>query len=331
MTRTTPPRPVDIAAVLPELREHALPATRLHPRPGTPHVTDSSVGGPLLWPAGEPWPMCTGGTHDTRWSVQLRPQDVRRRRELLGAAWARTPRGESLRITDEERAALPDPGVPAPRPPAGAPMPMIPVAQLYRRDVPGFLGPDDTDVLQVLWCPLSHEDLEYSPRVYLRWRRAGQVTEVLEPPQPPVVEDVYLPQPCVLHPEQVTEYPCPDLLPPELAARISDRYDDDIYSFELSIADGWKLGGHADWGLSDPEPMDCERCGTPMRLLLCAASAEWDRETLSWRPVEDADEPAYESLPPRIAPTDVIIGRGSSLWIHICPRSWVHPHRTVVQ
>jgi hypothetical protein len=48
MTRTTPPRRADIAAVLPELREHSLLATRLHPRPGAPAVADSSVGGPLL-------------------------------------------------------------------------------------------------------------------------------------------------------------------------------------------------------------------------------------------------------------------------------------------
>jgi hypothetical protein len=58
MTRTTPPRPVDIAAVFPEIASLARTATRLHPRPGTPGVRDSSVGGPLLWPSGEPWPVC---------------------------------------------------------------------------------------------------------------------------------------------------------------------------------------------------------------------------------------------------------------------------------
>jgi hypothetical protein len=332
MTRTTPPRPVDIAALFPELREHAATTTRLHPRRGTPAVTDSSIGGPLLWPAGEPWPMCTAGDHYTQWPILLRPEDVRLRRQLLDAAWARTGPDEPLRFTDEERAAMPDTDVSAPRHLAREPIAMVPVAQLYRRDVPGFLGPDDTDVLQVLWCPLMHVELGYSPRVHLRWRRAGQVTEVLQaPPQPLLVEDAHLPSPCVLHPEQVREYPCLDLLPPSLVERIEEWDDDDTYSFELSVADGWKLGGHPDWRLSDPEPVECERCGTPMRLLLCADSGEWDHETFSWRPVEDADRPAYGFVPPLSGPTDVIIGRASALWIYTCPQSWEHPHRTVVQ
>jgi len=47
----TPPRSVDIAAVFSELREHPAPATRLHPRSAAPGFEDSSIGGPLLWPA----------------------------------------------------------------------------------------------------------------------------------------------------------------------------------------------------------------------------------------------------------------------------------------
>jgi hypothetical protein len=31
-------------------------AVRLHPRSGAPSPGDSSVGGPLLWPAAELWP-----------------------------------------------------------------------------------------------------------------------------------------------------------------------------------------------------------------------------------------------------------------------------------
>lgn len=54
----TPPRPVDIAAEFPELAGQEHPTVRLHPRPGRPSPQDSSVGGPLLWPAAEPWPRC---------------------------------------------------------------------------------------------------------------------------------------------------------------------------------------------------------------------------------------------------------------------------------
>ncbi|AGZ42536.1 hypothetical protein [Actinoplanes friuliensis] len=325
MTRTTPPRPVDIAQVFPELREHTLVATRLHPRPGAPTVNDSSVGGPLLWPADEPWPMCDASSHDT--ATLLRPQTVRRRRAILGAAWARTRRGEPLQITDEERAALPDTDASEPHYLARQPIAMVPVAQLYRRDVPGLT----TDLLQVLWCPLDHDDLEYCPRILLRRRRAADVTTVLQdPPEPVVVNDDYLPEPCVVHPEQVREYQYADLLPPGLAGRIREWDEDDLYFGALSVASGWKVGGFANWNLSDPRPMDCEECGTAMRLLLRVDSAEWDGEG-SWRPVEDADNGEFLSLQSPSTPTAVVIGRGYSLWIFTCPVSDDHPHRTAMQ
>ncbi|MGC4987324.1 hypothetical protein ACLQ18_43275, partial [Streptomyces sp. DT193] len=43
---TTPPRPFDITALFPQLAPLARTTTRLHPRPGSPTVHDSSVGGP---------------------------------------------------------------------------------------------------------------------------------------------------------------------------------------------------------------------------------------------------------------------------------------------
>ncbi|MFD7079303.1 hypothetical protein ACFWAK_04255, partial [Streptomyces sp. NPDC059918] len=45
MSRTTPPRPVDVTAAFPQLAPLARPAIRLHPRPGSPTPHDSSVGG----------------------------------------------------------------------------------------------------------------------------------------------------------------------------------------------------------------------------------------------------------------------------------------------
>ncbi|MFJ2904169.1 hypothetical protein [Streptomyces sp. NPDC087212] len=62
--RTTPPRPVDVAEVFPELAPSARPAIRLHPRAGGAFgVGEFGGGGPLLWPAEEPWPHCDGPTH----------------------------------------------------------------------------------------------------------------------------------------------------------------------------------------------------------------------------------------------------------------------------
>jgi hypothetical protein len=98
----------------------------------------------------------------------------RMRRQVLSASWARTPHGQRLPLTDEERALVTD------KPPirllAGHdPLPMLAVAQLYARDIPDFKGPAGTDLLQVLWCPLDHDEL-YCPAVALKWRRASEVT-----------------------------------------------------------------------------------------------------------------------------------------------------------
>ncbi|MEU8927100.1 DUF1963 domain-containing protein [Kitasatospora sp. NPDC048545] len=58
MTRRTPPRPVPVEEQFPEVVPFRREAVRLHPRAGRPAPGDSSVGGPLLWPAREPWPDC---------------------------------------------------------------------------------------------------------------------------------------------------------------------------------------------------------------------------------------------------------------------------------
>lgn len=125
MTRSTPPRPIDIAAVFPDMVPLARSAVRLHPRHGTPTVRDSSVGGPLLWPADEPWPLCAADVDAHQLCTS----------------------------------------------------PLVAVAQLYLRDVPGPCGPQGADVLQVLWCPQEGED--GLPATRLVWRDSGAVGEVL--------------------------------------------------------------------------------------------------------------------------------------------------------
>ena len=57
---------------------------------------------------------------------------------------------------------------------------MLAAAQLYAHDIPDFAGPPGTDLLQVLWCPFDHGELGL-PAVVLKWRRAADVTEVLDP------------------------------------------------------------------------------------------------------------------------------------------------------
>ncbi|MFJ5900478.1 hypothetical protein ACIQFZ_34790 [Streptomyces sp. NPDC093064] len=100
MSRTTPSRPLEVEALFPELSAYRGTTTRLHPRPGRPDAADSSVGGPLLWPADEPWPVCTESHSHAR---GRRPADIHRQRQILASAWLREPDSGP---TDEERRLL---------------------------------------------------------------------------------------------------------------------------------------------------------------------------------------------------------------------------------
>lgn len=155
------------------------------------------------------------------------------------------------------------------RAPGPEPLPLLALAQLRTQDVPDLpAGPDGCDLLQVFWCPFdAHGPTGYGMYVHLRWRRAAEVRSVAaQQPRPPAVGfDGYLPEPCVLHPEQVTEYPYIELLTGELGAAVEEwedaqeeaayeaeeeaREEDEedggedrppTYQSDLSVAPGWK-------------------------------------------------------------------------------------------
>ncbi|MEU2776570.1 DUF1963 domain-containing protein [Streptomyces sp. NPDC007162] len=235
---------MDIERVFPELVALRGTATRLHPRAGVPGAEESSVGGPPLWPSGEPWPRCI----ETHYG--------------------------------------PD-GLVAP--PEGSPL--VPVVQLYRRDVPAVAFPDGTDLMQVLWCPFEHEQCEPAPRVY--WRSSVEVGSLLEArPVPEGAEPRHVPQPCTVHPEQVVEYPSSDL-PRDLFDLLLERFNRleaetgwDYWS-ELSVAEGIKCGGYPGW-TQDPQWSACPQCDGPMEHLLTIASWEYSGSAWrAWLPVED--------------------------------------------
>ncbi|MER8047709.1 hypothetical protein [Streptomyces sp. NPDC094032] len=343
MSRTTPPRPLDVEALFPDLAAYRGTTTRLHPRPGRPGVAESSVGGPLLWPAGEAWPVCTEAHGATR---GVRPADVHRQRQVLAAAWSRE---SDPGPTDEERELLERLGRKhrVPEAAADGPLPLIGLAQLYRRDVPDLpAGPDDCDLLQVFWCPFdAHGPTGHGMLLDLRWRRSWEVAEVMTaPPEPQVVGyEGYVPEPCVLHPEQVTTYPFAGLLPEDLCARI-DAWEEELeeeaeesededggasvaYQYDLSIPPGWRAGGFASWHATDPYAMNCLDCSTPMRLLLTVDSSEWDGGSGSWKPVEELGLPTHLFA----RPTEVTVGRWGELNVFACPQEPGHPHRWSIQ
>lgn len=221
-----------VEELFPEVVPFRLAAVRLHPRAGAPGVRDSSVGGPLLWPAAEPWPVCP--EHD----------DV-----------------------------------------------MVPVVQVFRADVPGIVPfPDGCDVLQVLWCQTDdHRDGWVLPRVV--WRSAAEVGEVHAPPAPAHVQAGLVPRPCVVHPEQVTEYPGADL-PREVWDALEPRFDTleaetgSRYEMDPATAPGTKLPGCPGWS-QEPDWPTCPTCAAPMRHRLTVASFEGDEDVPAWLPVED--------------------------------------------
>ncbi|MEV6697622.1 hypothetical protein AB0M68_10645 [Streptomyces sp. NPDC051453] len=330
MPRITPPRPFDVEAAVPGLATMRRATTRLHPRPGTPTVHESSVGGPMLWPRDEPWPVCT---IPHKRGSGYRYSDVLRERAILERAWRRDPRNGP---NSEEREVLAcfKRSRHAPQLADTDPIPMIAVAQLYRHDVPGLPHTDGGDLLQVFWCGFErHGESRHEPHVQLRRRRSRDVTETLDQqPAPDVVgREELVPSACVLFPEEVIEHPYFMSLAPVLQERIAtwEGPEDagDRYVSDLSTAPGWKVGGHIAWNLTGPAPLNCSACGTELRPLLTADAREWDPSTTSWIPVED--RPDSDTMRAN-APTQVSPGRGR-LTIAVCPRDPHHPLRLVTQ
>lgn len=85
---------------------------------------------------------------------------------------------------------------------------MAPVLQLFARDAPGVEFPDGTDVVQVLWCPAWHSGRP-GPRPAVVRRAAADVATPLDaaPRLNHVYKDRWVPRPCVVHPEELVEYP----------------------------------------------------------------------------------------------------------------------------
>ncbi|MFD3681162.1 hypothetical protein [Streptomyces sp. NPDC058613] len=224
---------------------------------------------------------------------------------------------------------------------------MLPVVQLYVRDVPLLQPPGQADLLQVLWCPFEHEP-DYKPPTALFWRSAAHVTDVLAtPPGPSAVEyDEYVPEPCVLAPEQVTEYPHHMELSEELQQKLGDwsRWQaagagvdssyapcpKSFYTDELSVAPGWKVAGCPPWGLTDPVARLCTICCAKMKPLLTIASYEWDGSNHGWVPYEDQALAAVARSGVANSPR-VQISKGNHLQLYVCPESSDHPHTDLIQ
>ncbi|MFD9052112.1 hypothetical protein [Streptomyces zaomyceticus] len=114
----------------------------------------------------------------------------------------------------------------------GGPAPLVGLAQFFRRDIPGLApGPDNAHLVQLFRCPFAHTP-HLERRYHLRRRRAAETERaerfLMSPPEVPLLRrENELPQPRVLHPEEVDTYPWAegDTLPAHLIGLI-DAWDD---------------------------------------------------------------------------------------------------------
>jgi hypothetical protein len=310
----------DLFAAFPSLWQYARTAVLLDPAAGAPARRDSSIGGPLLWPSAEPWPVCEED-HLVEFRRDLTPAEWDElERVNLGRAERRRLTG-SGRLTSEEldfvgRLMEGHPGgaldlLAAQITSYGPEVPkqhvtMVALTQVRREDVPGTpdgFWPGDADLLQVLWCPNDHarptgqDPHYYGPTVEVRWRREAEVGDVLSTfPEPRTRKDVYSPGTCALAPAEAVDLPDPQELPAGWRDLVA-RWGDDVghpYQRAFACQEGWKLGGWPTWHLTAVQSVDCA-CGGAMSLLLSVPSggpAEVRAGTLQiFRCPDDAGHP----------------------------------------
>jgi hypothetical protein len=166
-------------------------------------------------------------------------------------------------------------------------IPLVPVLQLRAEDgPPNVLFRPGTDLLQLLWGPRA----ELEPVV--AWRKRAAVTGSLVPyPDTAAANMDFVPVPCRVFPERVTEYPSSGVLPAAVTAKIDSAKDltRERYDKLFAAAHGTKVGGYPRWpGTADP-PV-CTTCGWGMEYLLTVAGKEWDdRNRARWMPKEEVD------------------------------------------
>lgn len=315
----------DLLLAFPSLRPFVRTAVVLREEEGTPEAGDSSIGGPLLWPADEPWPMCA-----EQHLVELRKPFPPEHTEALTELHRKEMEAmyQSVELTADEHELMlslfeggtmaidwvametygPVQEVPA------AEVAVVPVAQVFAADVPGDWWPEGKDLLQVLWCPNDHSELVGrdgyygAPAVLLIWRTTADIHEVLTvPAKPRICDDTfYLPKPCMLHPARTPDLPTPGELPADLQEQADTWANSQGVDYaQVACLQGWKIGGWPFWNGADPQEINCSVCHSPMRLFFNISS---------------------------VGAPQVNVGRWGDLGIFACPTDLSHPiHSQVVQ
>lgn len=222
----------EILTRLPELGPYGREAVLLRPEPGRPGMGDSSIGGPLLWPIGEPWPTCSVPDDEEPSGLpasamvavaQLYARDVPgpwwpADADLLQVLWCPNEHWDAPECQAD----------------------VSPVVELRWRRIEEVSGTSAVDPPK----PSRHYESGYLPRACVL---------ALER----VVDFPYRDE-------------LPNELQPELQRLVAETGPDgkDVITRIL----GWKVGGWPTWHLSEPFPHECETCEAPLVLLFTIAS-----------------------------------------------------------
>jgi uncharacterized protein (TIGR02996 family) len=252
---TTQPPPFDVAALDPAYAAHARRTIRLHPRAGDVPELAASKLGGLFL-----WPA------DEPWptaaGLSVDPDFVR--------WWGSVPADWSA-------------------------IPLAPLIQLNRRDVPHLAFPAGADLMQVFWCPFMTG--EHAPEPFVFWRNSAEVKSPRCAPPEPAKDQMSgcIPRPSRLYPEEVIEYPVSDEVPENdaLAQAVwawaaGWPRPGSSYGYWWNRCAGWKVGGHPWVNQSDCVRVEAvARDGRPMEYLLQVSQKELNHTNWRWCAVED--------------------------------------------
>ncbi|MFF0432626.1 hypothetical protein ACFYU9_10440 [Streptomyces sp. NPDC004327] len=231
------PSAEDILAAVPGLAPYARPAVVLEPVPGTPGVHESSIGGPLLWPADEPWPRCsvpdeTSGEEEPEPSAMVPVVQVFRA-DAPGGWW-----------------------------PDGADVFQLLWCPNMHWDPP-VPQPEANPVIEIRWRRAADvTSVRAEPPVPLR---TGDEL------------DGFVPRPCTLTPFACTDFASTWELPEELVPDVrrlmeAGREAGGERLVPVTSLGGYKFGGWPYWGITDPCEYRCDVCDAVMPLLFTVAS-----------------------------------------------------------
>jgi uncharacterized protein (TIGR02996 family) len=208
--------------------------------------------------------------------------------------------GQFLWPEDEEWPSCPD-----------CKVPLVPIVQLRKYDIPDVKFYKGTDLVQLLWC-VKESAHQWHPKPALFWRKAEQVKKArtewpdLSPERIQQIDseaEYLVPKPCSVHPERVVVFPDLDTLR-ELAGKKMQEIDRKFDDFDFAGADlqerlSSQHGPNDPYGLYQYELEECSGACVGGRVpikkgkkvfdhFLTLHSAEFGGEGFRrWLPLED--------------------------------------------